>query len=71
MGFIVIMFLSYITYADPTVTKKSTVTDLANGLYWGVVSEQNKITNFVSLSSILIAFLYSFLLTHGLVKYVE
>eukprot|EP00794_Sanderia_malayensis_P012156 gene12156-13410_t len=38
MGFIVIMFLSYITYADPTAKGDPTVTDLANGLYWGVVS---------------------------------
>ncbi len=38
MGFIVIMFLSYITYADPTISSESTVSDLANGLYWGVVS---------------------------------
>ena len=38
MGFIVIIFLSYITYADPTQKSKGTVSDLANGLYWGVVS---------------------------------
>ena len=42
MGFTVIIFLSYLIYADPTVGSKSTVNDLANGLYWGVVSQENK-----------------------------
>ena len=45
MGFIVIMFLSYLTYADPTPDSKGTVPDLASGLYWGVVSQMYFVNN--------------------------
>jgi len=41
MGFIVVLFLSYLTYAEPVIIggkQNRTVDNLANGLYWAIVS---------------------------------
>ncbi|XP_065063098.1 potassium voltage-gated channel subfamily KQT member 4-like isoform X2 [Rhopilema esculentum] len=41
MGFIVVLFLSYLAYAEPVIIggkQNRTVDDLANGVYWAIVS---------------------------------
>ena len=41
MGFIVVFFLSYLVYAEPVIIEgrqNRTVDNLANGLYWAIVS---------------------------------
>ncbi len=50
MGFIVVLFLSYLVYAEPIFMKgpeKRTTESLANSLYWAIVSTRKQSKKFI------------------------